>query len=488
MAIHRVGYQNSEGKLQSGDLTWTQAMGRGGVVRPGDVVELVPGPYTGQKFTSLVEGDPKNPILIKTVDGATEPARFDGEYKWPAGKTVRTGPDGEMVFAALLDIRTPGVKLGSGRLVNGLPSILIERSRGRGVQFAKDEKPFGYAEMNGVGARSCRSAAVMMRFVQDFRFFGNDVSRASDYYQSAHDPEEMNFPGAVAFHGCDGGEVANNRLYETWSDGFMFTMGTRNFRIHHNEIFDVAGNVGIYLHGAEDWEVDSNLLQNTGNPLWQHSHHPFDGATGIVCNNEEEPQFASLATRNGKVTNNILLNMGLGIWRNEGAERAIENIEFLHNTVLCQGTSRPIKIAQKTGPRSVSLHHNLFAHPEGEYGTVADWTGIEMIGNGWDGLPPAKWQTQGDLGYVPIRNPVAPYPTSIDNYRPTEPCGMSQPTGVDKDYEGRERKFFTVGALEYAPPPPPTKETVSLRFDVEVGADKAAALREVLAGAKVTVV
>lgn len=493
MALHQIGYKNSEGTLQGGSA-WNEVLGTPqaqGTARPGDRIELIPGTHTGQKFTVNFPGDPANPILICAPDDATEPATIDGEYKYPTGKAAKVGPDGDMVFGALIEIRSPGVKLGNGRLANGQCSIIEQRSRGRGVQFNREEKLLDSAEMDGVEVRSNRNSAVMAWFVRDFIMRNCDVHRASDYYQTPRGPtKDFNYPGAIVLHACAGATVEKNLLHETWSDGIMLTMGTKGATVTNNEIYDVAGNSSLYFHGSEDWIAERNLIYNTGRAAWQKSENPFDGSMGIVCNNEEEPQFAGLAVRNGRAINNILLNLGIGIWRNEGAERAIENVYFGHNSVICHGVSRPLKIAQRTGPRSVHYANNLFYHPDSAYGDAVDWSGITMQGNGWNSQPPPTWQTTGDWANVPLRNPDAELTAlgvDLSNYDPMQPCGLGVSSGIDKDFLGRIRKYWTVGALEYQDPPPPPNELINILLSIEAPAAHAAALRELLRAAKLTV-
>lgn len=500
MALIQVGHTNSEGTPQIGDMTWKQAFGEWpdtlGKVLPGDIVELRPGTHTKQKFFVHIKDDPKNPVKIKVIDNAQDPVIFDGEYEFPQGKAARIGKDGAMTHSGLFDVRSAGVHLFGVRENDPWRRnmLKITRSRGRGIVVTGDDLALENFVADGVEVGHCRSLAIMPRFVKGGSVMRCNFHHCGDYYQGHRDINLFNWPGILVIHACENFEVGDNDVHHTWTDGIMATMSSKNTHIFDNRIFEIGGNAALYMHGAEDWLLERNLLYLTGDMAWSHRKDVFDGCAAIVCNNEEEKQFEGMAVRNGRAINNVIVGMtGLGIWGNEGANRPIENVSLEHNTVIGQGLAKPIRVARKTGLRSVSFKSNLIYHPDDAYGEIVSGEGIDLAGNGWGGkAPPAGWNTKGDQVGVKLKNPDAPLvagEVDIENYRTLAPSGLGASTGVDSDYEKKARKYWTVGAFEFQDTivVPPTTQHIEIRLNMDVNTESEQDMRTALAGAVVTV-
>lgn len=470
---------------------WNSVLSKGGKAQPGDVIELLPGTYTGQDFKVFTPG--------VTVQPAGPGVIFDGQYKWPIGTTSNTGPTGLTVtMEGLIEVCASDVSL----LCDG---VQIINTRGKGVYaHGVGSERLKNITIAGFRMDGLRHAPVRLDNVDGFKVLRIAARDFGNYFPKFRPGSTGGWPMGVNCVNCTNGEMAYCSISDGWGEGINASRGSTGIKIHDNYTHRLMG-VHYYLHGASDVECWNNFALEDGRYL--RSGSPPD----LFTVNPGELQYEGqqdLGARNIRLWNNIAVGgfHNLSVWA--GGVAKLDNCEWIHNTSInakpgAKGTGHGAVLV-RGGSNIIGLTFvaNMIHQADGRYGEVAkganaDLIGNQFDGNGWDTLPPPSWKTKNDILHVHLRDPDGD-PNDLGNFEPTIPAGLLTDTGVDEDFTGLPRRvFYSVGALEFLPqvqppvdpptPPLPTTETIGLMLTLDVDPAVAAGIRDALKSAKVTV-
>lgn len=463
---------------------WNAVLGKGGNALPGDMVELLPGMFTGQDFKIHTPG--------VTVKVAAPGVIFDGQYKWPQGTTANVGPTGlEVTMEGLIEILASDVTL-------DLTGAQLIRSRGKGVSAppTKDGTRLKNLALINLQMDGLRQAPVRFDNVDGAKILSITAKDFGNYFQAFRPGPQGGWPMGVNAVNCTNVEMAYCDLDTGWGEGIGVSRDTVGAKVHHNRTHRLMG-VHFYLHGCSDAEIWDNYALEDGNYLRAGS--PPD----LFVINPGELQYEgkqSLGSKNIRGWNNIARGgyHNFGVWA--GGAAKLSNVEWIHNTSINAkpGAKRTghgaILVRGGANVTGLRFEANMLHQNDGEYGEIAKGLDVPFDGNGWAGpLPLPNWNTRNDILHVPLRNPDGD-PLDLGNYEPTVPAGLLADTGVDDDFTGLPRKYWTVGAIEHIPavidpppPPLPTTETIGVMVVIDVASADAPAVRTALAAAKVTV-
>lgn len=467
-------------QITSGE--WNSVLGKGGNAQPGDVIELLPGTFTGMDFKIFTPG--------VTIQPAAPGVVFDGAYKWPIGTTSNTGPTGLTVtMEGLIEICASDVSL----LCDG---VRIINTRGKGVYaHGAGTERLKNITIAGFTMDGLRHAPVRLDNVDGFKVLRIRARDFGNYFPKFRPGSTGGWPMGVNCVNCTNGEMAFCSISDGWGEGINASRGSSNIKIHDNNTHRLMG-VHYYLHGASDVECWNNFALEDGRYLRAGS--PPD----LFVVNPGELQYEGqqdLGAKNMRLWNNIAIGgfHNLSVWA--AGDAKLSNVEFVHNTSVnarpgAKGTGHgAVLVRGGANVSNVRFFANMIHQDDGKRGELTKGVDALFDSNGWDGLPPPSWMTRNDILHVALRDPDGD-PNDLGNFEPTIPAGLLTDTGVDEDFTGLPRKrFWSVGALEFLPQvqppvdPPPLMQHIGLMLEMDVDPAIAASLRTALQAARVTV-
>jgi hypothetical protein len=464
---------------------WDEALGPKGAAQPGDTVDLQPGEYTGRHFPILRSGAPDAPIYVTAHPGVL----FDGAYTYPTGTAANTGPGGDVIYKALLQLRASHVHL-------NLYAAELAHSRGYGVQVSGTvANPLSNVQVNGLRLRDLRTAGIRFDYCSNFEAGHNHVTGAGNYYPAFREGSAGGWPMCINAVACSNGELHHNVVTDSWGEGVQASRGSSKVDIHHNITGHLMG-FHYYVHGASDVRVFSNIAVEWGDYLRALPGQP-GSPPDLVGINPGEKQYEGtqeLAAHNIQIVNNLAIGgyHNLAVWA--GGDAKLDNCLFAHNTAInakagAKGSGHGA-ILVRGGENVTRLRFvaNMLHQLDGAYGTIARLADVTFRGNAYDGLQPAVWQTDSDLQYIALSNPDAPVTGIVvdtRNYYPATAAGLSSSTGIETDFYGNARKHYSPGAFEYMateppPPEPPPAERRARLISADLTETQANALKELL--------
>ncbi|MDO8725005.1 MAG: carbohydrate-binding protein [Candidatus Methanoperedens sp.] len=200
-------------------------------------------------------------------------------------------------------------------------------------------------EMNYI--TNTASSAIMVEDGKGITIDGNEITKAQTMSGLSSQTHET-----ISFVNVDGFEIKNNKLYNNNFESIDAKGGSKNGKIHHN---DISGHVsaGIYL---DAWSTPSYSIEIFDNRIHDSSN---SGARGIAVAVEQ----AGGSLRDIKIYNNLLYNnaaTGFAVaWYSKGP---VDNIQFINNVLYNNGLvdnwGGGISI-EFTGATNVILRNNI---------------------------------------------------------------------------------------------------------------------------------
>jgi hypothetical protein len=266
----------------------------------------------------------------------------------------------------------------------------------------------------------------------------------------------VNWPHAVIGFNASQITIANNQIHDNNGEGVGPYLGSQNWIISHNKVFD-NWSVNIYVDtDIGNVTVEGNLVYNTG----KYHKYDRDYADGIRIANENADILHGDSTpgvNNVTVTNNVILGTGGGIrfFKYQNGPSYLTDSLIANNTVhaVRAGTSS-IEVDQGD---NVRIANNLT-----DAGTIVTQSGFNRGIQVDHNLVPtaasviAKDNSQINLGSVTIGNPRYTVGAGYlaTNYQlqtssPARGAGIALPN-VAYDYLGNPRSLTgtsTIGAF-----------------------------------------
>jgi hypothetical protein len=405
---------------------------------------------------------------------------IDGEFKFPqpgANALIMKAPDGTIGHhAPLVNITGSHVRW----------SVDVRNSLGRGV---------GVSDASNVELREftvdwSRNAGVHLHSVQNVRCYQVQNRHAGCYYQQPRDPSKYNWPVAFNVVYSKNVVVDSCESSQNWGEGIALGRGTADSKIV-GSIFADNMALNLYMHRCERSQALRNLVYCTSaNPC-----------PGIVVNNEDN--------FTGTVVNNLLIGLNvcignrfnLSVWGNETSGVVSQDVMFLFNTSINgrgEGKAGGMLLRAK-GARKLRVYGNLFYQKDGRYfeieGAPEDCLFENNCWGGATSAPPALVTGKGIAG-VQLTKPDAPYAygnVKVESYAPTKPYAIPQiPEVEDKDFLGRKRQHWSVGAIDHKSVEVPEDEedpttSTPLVLKLMLDGEGAEALRKLLTQARIVV-
>jgi Right handed beta helix region len=185
---------------------------------------------------------------------------------------------------------------------------------------------------------------------------------------------------ALSIWGVNGFDVSYNLVKNSKTEGIDAKVGSRNGRIHHNTVTNVAvwsgtgrnGGPAIYIDGnrADMYNIDvyNNVLYN-------------NRADAIAVADEDS---AIGGVRDIRIYNNIAYNNGT-LGSNGGQCLSfggrVTNVQAYHNTCYRNIYSFTIDAAYGANPSNITLRNNIFADPTYQNAYIKSATGIRLENN-----------------------------------------------------------------------------------------------------------
>lgn len=181
---------------------------------------------------------------------------------------------------------------------------------------------------------STKSSGIYANEVSNITVTGNDVQRANDGGCSQE---------CITFESVTNFEIANNQVHNGtgWSEsckggeGIDVKVSSSNGSVHHNKIYDLPNEVGIYIDGYSGNLHKIDVYNNSSS-----------APDGIVVSAEQGGQVDDIRIFNNLVFNNDYAGIWVTDWMS-GNEGSKGNIQIINNTIYGAANAGIIISAKK---------------------------------------------------------------------------------------------------------------------------------------------
>jgi len=294
----------------------------------------------------------------------------------------------------------------------------------------------------------------------------NTAAGVTFYLSDRGEVKGCDLVGGVSGKTTDGTLIHESKIHGGSGMGIYLHAGSKSCKCTANEIYDNTPN-NIYIDSSSDVTLDRNMIYMTGAPPTDHA--------AILLADEKYPNVTAPLLDKITITNNVMLNNGLGVafWSGDfpgssgmkntrianntivnSAEAAISwdpgaHSAVIQNNILAddgKGSASMLLMAKST--TGVTLDHNLWDIPW--VNDFIHWGGTAMTHYAWK---QAASQGAGDVLATPgFAGPYAPPAQSFKLQPGSAAIDVGQALAfVTQDYEGSPRPAgagYDIGAFE----------------------------------------
>jgi hypothetical protein len=266
------------------------------IIAPGDQVQIRSGTYNEQVIVSKTNTS-GNYFTFSAYPGET--VTIDGTGIKPNS------------WGGLFEIRSNYVKIIGLHLIN---------SYWFGFYMSDSVKASHIIIQNNT-TYSTKSSGIYANSASYITVDGNDIQQAN---KGGCSQECITLESVTNF------EVSNNQVHNGtgWSEsckggeGIDVKVSSSNGSVHHNKVYDLPGEVGIYIDGYSGSLHDVSVYNNSSS-----------APDGIVVSTEQGGQASNVNIFNNLVYNNEYAGIWITDWMGGAKEGAKGNIQILNNTI-----------------------------------------------------------------------------------------------------------------------------------------------------------
>lgn len=199
---------------------------------------------------------------------------------------------------------------------------------------------------------------------EDIRVLGNTITHATTWEMLPAGMKREGEPPheAISIAGAVGFEVAFNHVYDSDKEGIDVKETSRNGKVHHNLVHDVARQ-GLYV---DAWFGEIEDIEFTDNIVYR-----CRGA-GVIVSVENGKQ-----VRNVRIHHNLIFNnLGSGIFFSRWGDGPRSDIRIYNNTIVHNGHGQPAGGERffwltgglyfySTNLRDIEVRENIFSDNRG---------------------------------------------------------------------------------------------------------------------------